>query len=92
MNNETNHVETNHVETNHGGTNTNKTTLSTWGRVAEQHMERMSEMVAQNSKLQAAMFDQSKELFSYNMKLAGEFQDWAKQTRSKVAGKIFGAK
>lgn len=82
MNNETNTTEA----------NTNKTTFSTWGRVAEQHMDRMSEMFTQNSKLQAAMLEQGKELFSYNMKLAGEFQDWANETRRSVAGKIFGAK
>ncbi|MCP4448542.1 MAG: hypothetical protein GY811_24880 [Myxococcales bacterium] len=79
MNNETNSSE-------------NKTTFSTWGRVAEEQLGRVSEMMGQSAKLQASAFEQGKELFAYNMKLANDLQDWANETRRQVTGKLFGTK
>lgn len=69
--------------------NTDTTTMSTWGRVAEEQMHRVGEMMSQGTRIQTAAFDQGKELLAYNMKLAGDWQDWAEETRRKVEGRLF---
>tara|TARA_R110002096_G_scaffold436038_2_gene665808 strand:- start:75659 stop:75904 length:246 start_codon:yes stop_codon:yes gene_type:complete len=69
--------------------NTNATTFSTWGRVAEEQLERMGEMMTQGTRLQAAALEQGKQLLEYNMKLAGDCQTWAEETRRKLGDRIF---
>lgn len=68
------------------------TTFNTWGRVGEEQMHRMSELFDQTTKMQAAAFEQGKQLLAYNMKLAGEFQSWATEASRKVASQFLGAK
>lgn len=68
------------------------TTFNTWGRVAEEQMQRMGELFEQSTKMQTAALDQGRELLAYNMKLAGEWQTWASEASRNVATKIFSKK
>jgi hypothetical protein len=63
---------------------TDKTTFSTWGRVAEDHMERVSETFAEATKFQAAALEHGKDLLAYNMKLATDWQRWAAETGNSL--------
>jgi hypothetical protein len=68
------------------------TTFSTWGRVAEDHMQRMSDAFTKGSELQKATLEQGREFVAYNMKLATEWQAWASESSRKFAGQFFATK
>jgi hypothetical protein len=78
-------------ETNTSSTSTS-TTFNTWGRVAEDHMQRMSDAFARGSQLQKATLEQGREFVAYNMKLASEWQTWVSDSSRKFAGQFFAAK
>lgn len=71
---------------------TDKTTFSTWGRVAEDQMDRLSETFTQATKFQAAAMEQGRELVNYNMKLADEWQNWASETGKSLRATLFSSK
>jgi hypothetical protein len=71
---------------------TDKTTFSTWGRVAEDHMDRMSDAFAQATKFQASALEQGKVLFAHNMKLASDCQAWATETGNNLRTALFATK
>ena len=71
---------------------TDKTTFSTWGRVAEDHMDRVSEAFAEATKFQAAALEHGKELLTYNMKLATQWQSWATETGNGLRAALFPTK
>lgn len=80
-------------ETNETTTNTtDKTTFSTWGRVAEDQLDRMSEAFHQVTNFQGAALAQSRELLAYNMKLAGDWQSWASETGKSLQAALFSKK
>jgi hypothetical protein len=61
-------------------TTSDKTTFSTWGRVAEDQLERMTEALGQAANMQGAALAQGRELLAYNLKLANDCQSWASET------------
>lgn len=79
-------------DTNPNPSSPASTTFNTWGRVAEDQMQRMADLFAQGTKMQSVAFEHGRELLAYNMKLAGEWQSWASETGRTVASKIFASK
>jgi hypothetical protein len=71
---------------------TDKTTFSTWGRVAEDHMDRMGEAFTQATAFQAAALEQCNSLLRYNAKLATEWQSWATDTGNALRASLFSTK
>lgn len=71
---------------------TDKTTFSTWGRVAEDHMDRVSDAFAEATKFQAAALEQGKDLMAYNMKLATDWQNWATESGNSLRSALFPAR
>ena len=63
---------------------TDRTTMSTWARTAEEQIARMGEMMEQGKRIQSAAMAQGKEMIAYNMKLASDWQSWAEETRRSV--------
>ncbi len=71
---------------------TDNTTFSTWGRVAEDNMDRMGEAFTKATQFQAAALEQGNALFSYNRKLANDWQNWASETGTRLRAALFAPK
>lgn len=82
----------NETKTANTDAGTPATTFHTWGRVAEDHMQRMSDAFARSSELQKATFEQGRDFVTYNMKLASEWQAWMSESSRRLAGQLFSSK
>ena len=73
-------------------TETTETTFNTWGRVAMEQMDRLSEIATQGMKMQTSAMEQGREYVQYHMKLATEWQSWAMDAGKKMTSQLWGSK
>lgn len=67
---------------------TQHTTYDTWGRVAQDQLERMTAWSEQATRMQLAAMDQVREFVGYSTRLATEWQSFMLDAGRKMAGQM----